>query len=134
MIDTYWQWIAANQPTNPRGQCATVTKRMAEAFPELRRVRGHYVCPLEGCRAHWWMETPNGQIIDPTQDQFVSCGQGTYEEYVGLEPTGRCLNCGEVLYGSEAFCNAACAIETAIFMNAGGRVYVNGQDITPAKD
>lgn len=126
----YQQWIAAHQPTDPRGQCVTVTKQMAEAFPELRRVRGHYLCAFEGRRTHWWLVTPSGEIIDPTVEQFADRG-GDYEEYTGPEPTGQCLNCGELCFGSEAFCDAECAMETAKFMARGGRVVVNGKDITP---
>jgi hypothetical protein len=127
----YQQWIAAHQPTDPRGQCVDATLRMATAFPELRRVRGHYVCPLDGRRSHWWLVTPDGQILDPTVEQFASNGMGEYEPYIGKEPTGQCLDCGALLFDSETFCNATCAMETAKFMAEGGRVFVNGKDITP---
>lgn len=128
----YQQWIAAHMPVDPRGQCVEMTKRMAAAFPELQRVRGHYVCPLDGRRSHWWLVTPNGEVIDPTAEQFSSGGAlGDYEPYEGPEPTGQCLNCGELLFGSESFCNAKCALETARYMARGGRVIVNGRDVTP---
>jgi hypothetical protein len=127
----YQQWIAAHQPTDPRGQCAPMTTRMAEAFPELRRVRGHYVCPLEGRRPHWWLVTPSGRIIDPTVDQFASCGMGDYEEYAGPEPTGHCLNCGAMVFGPEMFCNADCAIACVEWMKSGGGISVNGRQVWP---
>lgn len=128
----YQQWIAAHQPTDPRGLCVEMTRKMAAAFPELRRVRGYYTCPFSGQRhTHWWLVTPDGQIIDPTVEQFASLGQGDYEEYTGPEPTGKCLNCGALLFVQEAFCDAACAWDTAQFMARGGRVFVNGHDITP---
>lgn len=38
-------WIAANV-TETYGTCREVTERMAAAFPELGRVRGHYYCGL----------------------------------------------------------------------------------------
>jgi hypothetical protein len=129
MSPNYQQWIAAHQPTDPRGKCVDTTKAMAEAFPELRRVRGHYLCPFDGRRAHWWLVTPEGRIIDPTVEQFASCGMGDYEEYVGPEPTGHCLNCGALLYSSEGFCNAECAMETAEYLARGGKVFVNGKQV-----
>ena len=127
----YWQWIAAHQPTNPRGQCVTVTLAMAEAFPALRRVRGHYTCPLDGRRSHWWLVTTDGQIVDPTQDQFQSNGVGDYEEYEGPEPTGQCLDCGALLFGASYFCNDICAQACLEFMGAGGSIYVNGKQVSP---
>jgi hypothetical protein len=58
----YAKWIAENRPADPWGKCEALTQLMATAFPELRRVRGHYVCPLQGRLPHWWMvgrcETP----------------------------------------------------------------------------
>lgn len=114
MPQNYQQWIAAHQPTDPRGQCVEMTRRMADVFPELRRVRGHYYCPIEGERhTHWWLIAPSGVVIDPTADQFPSCGHGDYEEYDGPEPTGKCLDCGALLFGPLTFCNAECAYNTA---------------------
>ena len=127
----YEQWIAAHQPTNPQGKCFEITVAMVAAFPELRRVRGHYICPLEGRRAHWWLETPSGRIIDPTVEQFSSNGAGDYEEYVGPEPTGHCLNCNAMLFGGETFCNVECAAETMEFMQRGGGISVNGKQVWP---
>jgi hypothetical protein len=87
----YAKWIAENRPADPWGQCEALTRLMATAFPELRRVRGHYGCPVQGRLPHWWMVTLDGQIVDPTQDQFASKGAGSYEEYEGREPTGTCI-------------------------------------------
>lgn len=130
----YRQWIANHQPTDPRGQCANMTLAMAEAFPELRRVRGHYVCPFDGRRPHWWMVSPSGEIIDPTAEQFASCGLGEYEEYVGPEPKGHCLNCGALLFEDRGFCNAACAVECVEWMSRGGTIAVNGKRLWPDPD
>ncbi len=112
----YAQWIAENRPADPWGQCEALTRLMATAFPELRRVRGHYVCPVQGRLPHWWMATSDGQVVDPTQDQFASQGSGTYEAYEGPEPTGTCLNCGELVFGEQRFCNADCANETIAYL------------------
>jgi hypothetical protein len=79
----YIQWIAEHVELDPHGQCKEVTERMASAFPELRRVRGHYVCPVVGPQPHWWMVTPDGTVVDPTRTQFPSQGQGAYEPHEG---------------------------------------------------
>jgi hypothetical protein len=132
----YTPWIAAHLPADPRGQCAAVTEAMAAAFPELRRVRGFYECPIEGRRPHWWMATRAGLIIDPTACQFPSNGIGLYVEHVGPEPTGQCLNCGSLLFGAGLeFCNAECAWETAQFlMRDGGTVVINGKRVWGPED
>lgn len=132
MVKNYQQWIAAHQPTDPRGLCVMMTLKMVEAFPELRRVRGHYYCPMSGEQyTHWWLMAADGSIIDPTADQFLSCGAGVYEEYAGPEPTGKCLDCGALLFGPLTFCDATCAYRTAQYLAQGGRVFVNGIDVTP---
>ena len=130
----YWQWIANHQPTDPRGQCANVTQAMAEAFPELRRVRGHYVCPLEGRRPHWWMETASGEVIDPTAAQFASNGIGEYEEHTGAEPTGHCLNCGAMLFTGELFCDRQCAEDCVEWMRQQKPIFVNAEQVWPPMD
>lgn len=95
----YQEWIAANCP-EPLGKCAEYTKAMLEAFPELRRVRGHYYDMMWGERGHWWLVDPDGNIVDPTAEQFPTKGGGHYEEWneSDTEPTGRCMNCGDLCY------------------------------------
>lgn len=110
-IGSYLRWIAQHVGADPHRQCEEVTKRMAAAFPELRRVRGHYVCPSEGPQPHWWMVTPDGIVVDPTKEQFTSQGQGVYKPHEGPEPTGNCLNCGALVYGETPFCNLDCTNE-----------------------
>jgi hypothetical protein len=107
----YLQWIAEHVGIDPHGQCKQVTERMAAAFPELRRVRGHYVCPVDGPQPHWWMVTPDGIILDPTKAQFASQSQGVYEPHEGPEPTGTCLNCGTFVFDGTSFCNSDCTKE-----------------------
>ena len=50
---------------------------MQQTFPELRRVGGFVARadrpPAAGVpqvRAHWWLVTPAGQVVDPTARQF----------------------------------------------------------------
>jgi hypothetical protein len=103
------EWIAKHV-TDPTGRCAEITLAMNEEFPELRRVRGHYFCPiLNNERPHWWLEDSAGEVIDPTAAQFPSLGHGIYEEHSGPEPTGKCPNCGGYVYDGGTVCSDACA-------------------------
>lgn len=99
----YQQWIYQNVQGDSTGQCEEVTTAMAEAFPELRRVRGHYHCWIWGKREHWWLVGKHGSVIDPTAAQFPSKGAGRYEEWDESQPesTGMCPNCGEYCYDGE---------------------------------
>lgn len=112
MLAKYQAWVDANVDGDPVGRCAEVTEAMAAAFPELTRVRGHY----DGW-AHWWLVDAQGQVIDPTADQF-SPG-GTYVEHVGPEPTGKCPNCGRYCYGGSFCCSDACADAYVRYVTSG---------------
>lgn len=110
--ERYRRWIAANVPLFPRGLCAEMTARMVEAFPELRRVRGHVESLATGhAMPHWWCETPAGAVVDPTAAQFEGYQPVDYQEHVGAEPIGKCLNCGDYVFvpsPSSDFCSDAC--------------------------
>lgn len=82
--------------------CSQFTRHMAERFPELRRVAGFYLSPAGASHGeHWWLESSEGLIVDPTADQWPSRGKGTYIRY---DPTkhlvskGSCPSCGVGLY------------------------------------
>lgn len=96
-----------------RGTCREATEAMVKAFPELRRVRGHYSwCP------HWWCETPDGTVVDPTARQFTS--GGVYVEYTGPEPLGKCMNCGDYVWtalpnGDTSACSDECLKELEVY-------------------
>ena len=116
-VRRYSDWVAANV-TEAYGRCAEVTNAMAASFPELTRVRGHYHCPIWGERAHWWLVTASGLVIDPTKQQFPSQGTGEYVPWDESqeEPTGKCPNCGGLCYGEEAFCSHQCGREYVDFV------------------
>ena len=119
-MSDYKQWIAANVQGNGFGECAELTEKMGIAFPELRRVRGHYHDAFWGPRTHWWLVTPQGEIVDPTKAQFPDQGG----EYVPWrdgeeEPTGRCMDCGSYAYNGDYFCSAACERSTVSYLNSG---------------
>ncbi len=105
-------WIADNV-TETFGRCAEVSLLMMRSFPELKRVRGHYYCAIWGERTHWWLVDEDGSIVDPTADQFPSKGMGVYDEWDDdePEPTGKCPNCGELVYSGNYFCDDKCALE-----------------------
>ena len=106
----YATWIAAHAE-DCYAKCAEITLAMQNEFPELIRVRGHYWCPLWGTRAHWWLKTSSGEIVDPTVSQFPTKGfAAEYEEWNedGPEVTGKCLCCGEYVYNSNTFCSDKC--------------------------
>lgn len=131
---TYQQWIDQNYPTAVQayGACASATLAMVGVFPELRQVKGHYLCPIWGQRAHWWCVTPDGKIVDPTAKQFPS--QGTMGEYEEARPgtliqVGVCMNCGDpiqmIMAEAESgvtpptFCSDACEKTTLAYLNGG---------------
>jgi hypothetical protein len=107
--DKYAAWIAEHVEGDGYGQCEELTRRMAEAFPELSRVRGHYYCWAWGERAHWWL-TAGENVVDPTAQQFPSKGAGEYVPWDegAPEPTGMCPNCGDPCYDGDTCCSAAC--------------------------
>lgn len=125
--DKYNRWIKQNMRGRPVARvCAEATPVMLRAFPELRRVRGHYVCPMGRRYPHWWCETSAGHVVDPTADQFPSLGYGEYEPLPDKapEPLGKCLECGAPCWpgpgASALFCSTACAASAAALLNEGG--------------
>lgn len=123
MNPKYSSWIALHYPDNTGteayGKCAEATELMVAEFPELLRVRGHYMCAIWGMREHWWCETADGEVIDPTANQFPTKGVGTYITYVPDErgePTGKCLDCGEYTYDGRNFCSDRCERATRAYM------------------
>lgn len=63
------------------GMCCSTCELMQMDFPELV-LHGGYVQTALGTDLHYWLETPDGEIIDPTESQFgglqlddyVDCG------------------------------------------------------------
>jgi hypothetical protein len=117
--EAFGRWISENVP-EAYGKCAEVTIAMQATFPELRRVRGHYYCPVWGEREHWWLIDAEGEIVDPTAKQFPSGGLGEYVEWDESqpEPTGMCPNCGGHCYGGESVCSEKCGIEYVAYCSS----------------
>jgi hypothetical protein len=120
MNERYKNWIIENVPGDGYGMCAEATEAMAEAFPELQRVRGHYYCMVWGEREHWWLKTADGSIVDPTAAQFPTKGTGKYVPWTEgeREPTGMCPECGGYCYDGDTFCSENCGISYVAYCNS----------------
>lgn len=122
MYHKHMEWIMRKLTTDsPQANCAEWTIEMNEAFPELKRVRGHYNCLCWGRREHWWLIDKFGAIVDPTVTQFPTPPlSDTYEpwEEGAPEPTGKCLNCGDYCFNGDYFCCDSCQKETTKYMNS----------------
>ncbi len=98
----YAEWVDAYVLRTPNllGRCKEAVAEMAAAFPELTRVPGHVYVARWGQRAHWWLTTPDGTILDPTASQFPFIFD--YEPWrPGTEVrVGRCMECGQDLYAA----------------------------------
>lgn len=96
-----------------RGKCLGMCREAMKDNPSLRLVRGYYYCPIWNKKeAHWWTEKLNGEIYDPTKNQFPSKGHGVYEEFNG---TFDCAECGKKVPEAEAcidgnytYCSVRC--------------------------
>lgn len=109
----------ANEPQESdylkyRGNCKEYSEQLIKNNSELTLVRGYYYCPVFGKQAHWWVKDKDGNITDPTKNQFPSKGFGVYEEFDG---TMECSECGKTIIESEAiidgnghyaFCSSKC--------------------------
>lgn len=118
----YKKWIKENVLENPYGKCEKYVNLMIEAFPELKKVRGFYHCPIWGKREHWWLITNDSteQIIDPTVKQFPSHMLNIeYEPWIegSPEPTGKCPNCGDYCYNHTFCCSDSCKNSYTTYLN-----------------
>lgn len=81
--EKYREWVDAHVK-DTYGTCRETCRDMVGAFPELKRVYGHYYCFVWGERTHFWCVDPEGAIVDPTSSQFPSrgvCGYVMDREY-----------------------------------------------------
>lgn len=95
---------------------------MKQAFPELELKRG-FVYTNRGVDQHWWLESSDGTVIDPTAFQF-----GTVFEYKdGMAvKIGSCMECGAAIYAYSAkeveertnrFCQKSCEQKYIAYIN-----------------
>lgn len=127
MFNKYIQWIIDNVPQKPSdvyGKCKLWCDKMIEVFPELILTRGHFHCTEWGKREHWWLVTTNGNIIDPTIQQFPSYIFATSDCYEVWdeskpEPVGKCLNCGSYVFPPRTHhCCDECEKENLKYLNS----------------
>jgi hypothetical protein len=121
MKPTYREYIDRHFSGDTLGKCAEATLAMAAAFPELKRVRGHYFDTAWGERAHWWLTDADGGIIDPTASQFPTQGGGLYIPWKegAEEPIALCPNCGGEVFPSKGCggcCSERCATAYAAYV------------------
>jgi len=113
MKSEYQRWIEdyVNGVGDTRGQCDNATNLMRETFPELIRKRGHVVIPFTNRKPeHWWLETPDGETVDPTEIQFSCILEYLEVDESQPEPIGKCLECGAYVYPG-APSSHTCSIE-----------------------
>jgi len=115
-MEKYTKWIQKNYSTAllAKTQCSEATVKMSKEFSELKRVRGQILVEepygLPATRTtHWWLETPENKIIDPTGHQYPT----RIIKYIPVdeskgEPSGKCPNCGDLCYNGEYFCSKIC--------------------------
>lgn len=77
-----------------RGKCKEMSEQYIKEHPGCILTKGWYYCPYIGAQQHWWVKDSDGNIIDPTKNQFPSKGNGIYEEYNGTMP---CECCGKLV-------------------------------------
>jgi len=99
--------------TKYRGKCKEMSEELCRKDPSLTLVRGYYHCPMWGRQPHWWVKDKQGNIVDPTVQQFLTAGIAA--EYAEYDGTAECSNCGKDVIVSECrtesnyvFCSEKC--------------------------
>lgn len=108
-------WADVVSDTGGLGLCHEAVLDLIELCPELHMVRGQ-IYMLEASDddkqpwPHWWCVTNDGEVVDPTRDQFPgSIRYVPWNESLG-PPRRKCLNCGSL--SIEDFCAPECAAKT----------------------
>lgn len=122
-MNRYTEWTAQFLAKNNgmvMGLCQSTCQQMREAFPELVIIRGHVLGAFPGRRQHWWLQAPDGEVVDPTVSQYPGAAV-VYEPYVPGERVrvGRCMNCGDDIMSTldddmrphalDQFCSDVCS-------------------------
>ncbi|HLG27439.1 MAG TPA: hypothetical protein VI423_06600 [Paenisporosarcina sp.] len=120
----YDNWIQEYRIANKvlRGFCWSASKLMQEKFHELKQERGYVITEDGGWHQHWWCVAPDGQIYDPTVTQFgttIIRYEPYDEEEHGPLPTGKCLNCSELIFNGKTFCDENCEKSTLDYLKYG---------------
>lgn len=70
-MDKYQKWIEnfLVSDNEIHGMCRSVCELMQKDFPELV-LHGGYVLTDLGTDLHYWLVSPDGEVVDPTEEQF----------------------------------------------------------------
>ncbi len=116
----YQTWIDRWRGSNdPVGACVQATNAMVAEFPERTRVRRHVFgprCPVTGW-PHWWCETDDGDLVDPSASQFPAIFDYVAIDESAPEPTGKCMECGDYCYDTSGACSPACLASLNTYYN-----------------
>ena len=122
-MDKYTEWIKEYKGSIFR-KCVEVTEEMQKKFPELTFVIGHVRTCENPCKEvpHQWLETKEGEIIDPTKKQWFGIMEYNKYNEGNLIPVGICVNCGEQIYGlphstASLLCSDECNKEYMEYLN-----------------
>jgi len=130
MKPEYQQFIDQHYPDyeHAYGKCHSAAEHMQSVFHELRIVKGWVFCSW-GQRDHVWLETSEGERVDPTGKQFPGWPNLPYEEWKPGMPVcvGTCCNCGEDIYKAlqsldepghgTSICSPSCEAEYMAYLN-----------------
>lgn len=94
-----------------RGTCRQAAERLAASEDGLTVVRGWYLDAHWGTQEHWWCVRTDGEIVDPTVEQFPTGHLPALRHYVPFEGLYPCVGCGvpvEEDQTIDGFCCGAC--------------------------
>lgn len=116
--ERYLDWIRnyRDRQRDLRMMCFFASEEMLETFLELLLCRG-----TVNWHPHWWCQTREGEVLDPTLPQFEDLGdiivyRRIDESKADLLPTGKCPNCGEFCFNHRSVCSNACEREYAAYV------------------
>jgi len=120
----WWSWCRGDTLQT----CHEAVKTLVALCDDLKPIRGQVVmkaAPDGDVRPwpHWWAVTLEGQVVDPTADQFPSALEyRPHDESLG-DPTGRCPNCGGLCHDHRYLCSDACERDYAAYLNESVKRY-----------
>jgi len=127
----YEKWIR-NYISKNRvlGNCKSACYEIQDEFPELEVVAGWAITQSHGKQEHFWCVDVEGEIVDPTHDQW---GEEILE-YIVWNPgdevaVGKCQDCGVTIYKKvdtldgirETFCDEKCFSSYAKYVAGSNR-------------
>lgn len=91
-MNKYEEWIQKLLASGAEihGMCNSICELMRKDFPELE-MHGGYVITALGTDVHFWLEDPDGNIVDPTEEQFGLLSIDDYRDS-GLQDATDVLN------------------------------------------